>query len=341
MTDRVYCTYFDHNYLSRGVALYHSLQRHAPGARLWVLCLSEPCFEILQQLALPFLLPVKLSAFEAADPETAATRISRKTVEYYFTCTPGWMLHVSEREPAAAWITYLDGDLYFFGSPDPIYSELEGAAAAIVPHRFTAKLLGLRRYGTYNVGWVGARNDARGVAILKWWRERCIEWCFDYADGGRFADQGYLDQFPIRFTDVAIVDHPGANLAPWNIGGYDITFRDNQVLVDGRSPLIFFHFQGMRRAWGCFVFNSHRVHRAPFTAIMREHVYRPYVDELLSIEGRANSAELRSAAPQRWLSSTSLSKRILNSSRNFAVVILRLIDIVTRRVFLVLRGRAY
>ena len=42
MANRVYCTYFDHNYLSRGLALYHSLQRHAPGARLWVLCLSEP-----------------------------------------------------------------------------------------------------------------------------------------------------------------------------------------------------------------------------------------------------------------------------------------------------------
>ena len=47
MANRVYCTYFDHNYLSRGLALYHSLQRHAPGARLWVLCLSEACHRIL------------------------------------------------------------------------------------------------------------------------------------------------------------------------------------------------------------------------------------------------------------------------------------------------------
>src|SRR6185503_9529237 len=106
MARRVYCTYFDHHYLSRGLALYHSLQRHAPGARLWVLCLSERCFEIMQKSALPNLLPVRLSAFAAADPQTAATRPSRKPVEYYFTCTPGWTLYVAQREPEADWITY-------------------------------------------------------------------------------------------------------------------------------------------------------------------------------------------------------------------------------------------
>ena len=50
---RLYCTYFDHRYLSRGLALYHSLQRHAPGTRLWVLCLSEDCHRILTTLDLP------------------------------------------------------------------------------------------------------------------------------------------------------------------------------------------------------------------------------------------------------------------------------------------------
>jgi hypothetical protein len=341
MNDRVYCTYFDHNYLSRGLALYHSLQRHAPGARLWVLCLSQRCFDVLKQAALPFLLPVRLSEFEAADPETMATKASRKSVEYYFTCTPGWMLYVAEREAAAEWITYLDGDLYFFGSPDPIYLELNEAAAAIIPHRFTPKLQRSLRYGTYNVGWVGARNDERGIAILKWWRERCIEWCFDYVDGNRFADQGYLDQFPIRYRGIAIVGNPGANLAPWNVGAYAIEVRNNQVLIDGRAPLIFFHFQGVRKAWGCFFFNSHRIHRAPFTRVMREHVYRPYVDEMLAIESTVNSGEMVAAKPLRRLNARNLPVLLRNTIRNFAGGCLRLLDIVTLRAFLIIRGRAH
>src|SRR4051812_8288169 len=101
IASRVYCTYFDHNYLSRGLALYHSLQRQAPGSRLWVLCLSDACYQILVAHDLPQMLPVRLADFEAADPEVADTHADRSTVEYYFTCTPAWMLFVLTREPDA------------------------------------------------------------------------------------------------------------------------------------------------------------------------------------------------------------------------------------------------
>src|SRR3954471_12054079 len=196
MAKRVYCTYFDHNSLSRGLALYHSLQRHAPGSRLWVLCLSEACHQALVALDLPNLLPVRLEDFEAADAEGAATRPLRSAIEYYFTCTPAWIRFVLRREANAEWVTYLDGDLYFFASPEVIYDELQDAAVAIIPHRYTPSLMRMQKFGTYNVGWVGARNNSNGLAVVEWWRERCIEWCHDYTDGGRFADQGYLDEFP-------------------------------------------------------------------------------------------------------------------------------------------------
>src|SRR5947209_2719984 len=128
MTKRVYCTYFDHRYLSRGLALYHSLQRHAPGARLWVLCLTDGGSRTLATLDLPDLIPRRRAEFEAADPEVAATRPTRSLLEYYFTCSAAWMLFVLKCEPSAEWVTYLDGDLFFFESPDAIYRESEGSA---------------------------------------------------------------------------------------------------------------------------------------------------------------------------------------------------------------------
>jgi hypothetical protein len=342
MANRVYCTYFDHNYLSRGLALYRSLRRHAPGSRLWVLCLSDACHHALVALDLPDVVPVRLSDFEAADPGVAATRAHRSIIEYYFTCSPAWMLFVLEREPDAEWVTYLDGDLFFFQSPAPIYDELENASVAIIPHRYTPKLDKLRKFGTYNVGWVGARNDPNGIAAIQWWRNKCIDWCHDYVDGGRFADQGYLDFFSEKFERVKVIENIGANLAPWNIGNYSIGFDGSSVLIDATHPLIFFHFQGLRTALGWFIFNSHRVYRAPFSRQVRNHVYRPYVEELLAIEKSvAPVLQVSEARPQRRSAAAGARQYLKSKVRNIGIRAFQLLDIVTGRAFLVFRGTAY
>lgn len=342
MANRVYCTYFDHNYLSRGLALYHSLQRHAPGSRLWVLCLSEACCQALAALDLPDLVAVRLTEFEASDPEIAATRAHRSTAEYYFTCTAAWTLFVMAREPDAGWITYLDGDLFFFGSPEVIYGELGDAAAAIIPHRYTAKLARLRKFGTYNVGWVGARNDPDGIALMQWWRKQCIEWCHDYVDGNRFADQGYLDSFPQLSARVKIIGNIGANLAPWNIGNYRIDVRDRQVLLDAVNPLVFFHFQGLRKGMHWFIFNSHRSYRAPFSSAVRHHIYKPYVDQLLAIEKSVDPVlQVSQAMPHARSSVVNVGQYFKSKARNAKARMFQLLDIVTRRAFFVFGGKAY
>jgi len=341
VADRVYCTYFDHNYLSRGLALYHSLRLHAPGSRLWVLCLDEACHGTLAALDLPDLLAVRLADFEAADPEVAATRADRSTIEYYFTCSPAWMLFVLEREADAEWVSYLDGDLFFYDSPEMIYGELKDASVAIIPHRYTAQLARLRKFGTYNVGWVGARNNPDGLAVIKWWRAKCIEWCHDYVDGDRFADQGYLNSFP-RFSGVKVIENIGANLAPWNIGNYRIDFRGGRVMVDAVHPLIFFHFQGLRKGLGWFVFNSHRAYRAPFSGTVRAHIYKAYVDELLAVEKTVDPIlQLSEAKPHRRSAIVNAGQYLKSKLRNAGMRGFQLLDIVTGRAFLVFRGRAY
>ncbi|SHL50420.1 hypothetical protein SAMN05444159_6058 [Bradyrhizobium lablabi] len=342
MAKRVYCTYFDHNYLSRGLALYHSLQRHAPGSRLWVLCLSEACYAALVALDLPNLIPRRLEDFEAADPEVAATRSNRSVIEYYFTCSPAWLLFVLKNESDAEWTTYLDSDLYFFAPPEPIYAELQDAAVAIIPHRYAAKLTKLQKFGTYNVGWVGARNDEDGIAVMEWWREKCIEWCHDYVDGGRFADQGYLDSFSSRSSRVKVIENIGANLAPWNIGNYQIEFREGKVWIDRTHPLIFFHFQGLKKGLGWFFFNSHRRYRAPFSRDVRGRIYRPYIDELLTIENAVNPVlRVSDAKPYSRSAIPDIRHYLKSKIRAIVTRSLQLLDVVTGRAFLVFRGTAY
>lgn len=341
MSDRVYCSYFDHNYLSRGVALYRSLQRHAPGTRLWVLCLSEQCHTVLTAMKLPGVTAVRLADFEAADPEVAATRATRSTIEYYFTCTPAWMRYVMQREADAEWVTYLDGDLYFFAAPEPIYDELREASVAIIPHRYARDIGRLQRFGTYNVGWVGARNDAEGIAVIGWWRERCIEWCHDYVDGDRFADQGYLDGFAACSPRVKAIENIGANLAPWNIGNYRLAVRDGAVVLDDRQNLVFFHFQGLRKGLRWFFFTSHRVYHAPLSAVARNQIYKPHIQELLDVERAIEPLlPISAAAPHRRATTATLRQYVEGLLRRMRTRAFQLLDICTGRAFLVFRGRA-
>ncbi len=342
MTARVYCTCFDRNYLSRGLALYHSLKRQESNARLWVLCLDEVTHQVLSRLALPDLLPLSLTEFETADPKVAATRANRSLVEYYFTCTPALVLHVLGREALAEWVTYLDSDLYFFASPESIFTELANSVFAIIPHRYAPAIQHMRRYGIYNVGWVGVRREADGLAAARWWREKCIEWCYDYVDGDRFADQGYLDGIAKTFPRVRVIENIGANLAPWNIGNYRIECRAGRVLINSTHPLVFFHFQGLKKEMGLFLFNSHRLYRAPFSAVVRERIYRPYVDELLALEQEVGPMlDVDAAKPLPRTKVDAAMTSFNGVARNVAKRVLRVLDIVTRRAFVVLGGKAY
>lgn len=343
MARRIYCTYFDHNYLSRGLAMYQSLQRQEPKSQLWVLCLSDQAHDVLTALALPSVVPIRMAEFEAADPEVAATRTTRSTVEYYFTCTPAWILFVLARTAEAEWVTYLDGDLYFFQPPEPIYDELQGASVAIIPHRYPRRLeRRLMKFGVYNVGWVGIRRDEEGQAVANWWRQRCIEWCHDYVDGDRFADQRYLDSFPRLSSKVRAVENIGANLAPWNIGNYRIDVADDKVMLDASVPLIFFHFQGLRKGLRWFIFNSHRYYRTPFVAAARRHIYLPYVRELLAIEARVEPIlPVAAAVPQKRFAVPDLKQLLRAKLRSMVMFAIHLLDIVTGRAFIVFGGKAH
>ena len=335
MANRVYCTYFDHNYLPRGLALYHSLQRHAQGAELWVLCLSEACHRALVALDLPHLVAVRMADFEAANADVAATRPSRSQIEYYFTCSPAWILFVLESNAGAEWVTYLDSDLFFFTSPDPIYDEMNDAAFGIVPHRFSRGLEDQRRFGLYNVGWVSARKRDDGIAVLRWWRERCIEWCYDRVEGDRFADQRYLDRMPELFDGVHVISHLGANLAPWNLADCRIEWNNGRIEIEGRYPLVFFHFYGVKRSGG-YYFNGHRLYRAPFSSLMKDRVYEPYVAALAEAE-RTSAPHLQGQQTEtiRKPVEANLGERLLNMLRKLRITAYRGLDIVTGRAIAV------
>jgi hypothetical protein len=281
----VYCTYFDHRYLAKGLAMIRSLRRHEKDPQIWVLCLSDQAKMILDGLAESGVIAVSLADFEAGDAALAKAKADgRSVVEYYFTITPSLVRYVMDRTRAAM-VTYLDGDLWFLAGPEPIFCEMGEASILIIPHRFAPSQRHLEVHGIYNVGWNTFRNDERGRACLEWWRDRNNEWCFDWVDEehGRYCDQRYLDYFPEKFTGVHVLRHHGANVAPWNVGASVITKNDGTIYADD-DELLFFHFHGIKRLAARQFLTSHRTYRAPLGKIVRDDLYGPYLKELIAIE---------------------------------------------------------
>lgn len=242
-----FCTYFDHNYLVRALPMYWSLARHCPGEFvLHALCLDDEAYLALARLQLPHVAPVRLAEVEAWDTRLLEAKQNRSKVEYYFTLTPAVLCYLFSKCQDIQQLTYLDADLFFYSSLTPIFDEVGPASVAIVPHRFPERLRDMLVHGTYNVAYLAFRRDASGIACVKWWFERCLEWCYDRVEDGKFADQRYLDDWPGRFQDVHVIAHKGADIAPWNVEDYRIRRDHGKVMVDDQ-PLVFYHFAGYRK----------------------------------------------------------------------------------------------
>lgn len=281
----VFCTYCDQGYAARMLCLHQSLKEQGESFRLIVLCLDAKTEAVVAAEREETLVALPLEELLAADPAYAAVRARRSRVEFYFTSTPVLVRYCFAREPAAESVTYLDADLYFFGPASVVLAEQGDASVGIVPHRFLAHLVERANHGTYNVGWVFFRGDANGLACLDWWRERCIEWCHDRLEEGRFADQGYLDEFPKKFSGVRALAHPGINAAPWNVDSAALGSVNGQPALHGQ-PVLFYHYQGIREVAEGWFDPGLGTYQVPLTAALRDLIYLPYLRRLTAVQAR-------------------------------------------------------
>ncbi len=204
-------------------------------------------------------------------------------LEYYFTCTPVLISFLLNKNPVIDTITYIDADVCFYRDPNILFDNFREFSVQIVPHRYSERNRALEKWGLYNVGWVTFRRDEAGLACLSWWRESCIEWCYDRLEGGRFADQKYLDQFPRKFSRVQVVEHPGVNVAPWNLDTGALTRSAGELSFRGEK-LIFFHFHKLRQAAPSLWQTRLGDYGARLDRTTRDWLYVPYIRQLAAAE---------------------------------------------------------
>ncbi|MFH1618321.1 MAG: glycosyl transferase [bacterium] len=278
---RYFCCYFDSRFLPRVMALCRSLREHSPGCRLFSLCLDSGAHNAVIAMGFEGMIPITLPELEMAHPELIAAKAGRTVPEYYLTCTPVLPLYVLEKFQDVDLLTYVDSDLYFFSSPEPVFEEMAAASIAITPHRFAPNIIVKEETGIFNDGWVSFRRDDNALACLRWWKARCLEWCHDRIEDGKFTEQKYLDRWPNLFNGVKIINHHGANVGPWNLRNEDIRFEDGRVTVIGK-PLIFYHFSGLWRVNRWLYDTSLLEYHIRPSRCVKETIYKPYLRELLA-----------------------------------------------------------
>lgn len=243
-----FCTLFDSNYLTRGLALYESLARVCPSYHLYVIAFDDNCYEYLLKALLPNLTPISLKDFE--DEKLKQVKPGRTSAEYCWTCTPSIILYCIQKYRLPS-CTYVDADMIFYEDPQILFDELEGKSILISEHRYTRDYDVSATHGIYCVQFMYFKNDQPGLHALTWWRDRCIEWCFAYLEDGKFGDQKYLDDWQERFAGVQVMQNPGGGLAPWNVQQYFIEDKSGKIFITDKkkgtqSPLIFYHFHGLK-----------------------------------------------------------------------------------------------
>ena len=237
-----FCTLFDSNYLTRGLALNESLARVCPTYHLYVVAFDDNSYEYLLKACLPNLTPISLKEFE--DEKLLAIKPSRSIAEYCWTCTSSVILYCIETFQLPS-CTYLDADMIFYDDPFILIQEMRNESVLITEHRYTRDYDVSATHGKYCVQFMYFKNDQNGLTALRWWRDRCVEWCFSYLEDGKFGDQLYLNDWPERFPGVYVLQHPGGGLAPWNIQQYSPEQREGKIFISdkmkgGLYPVVFF-----------------------------------------------------------------------------------------------------
>ena len=277
-----FCTLFDSAYMSRGLALYNSLEKHCNNFHLYIFAFDNECFEYLKRLSLQYATIISLEEFE--DEELLRVKPTRSKGEYCWTCTSSTILFVIKKYGVDC-CTYLDSDLFFFSSPEVLFDEMGDNSILITPHHYTKKYDQSEKTGIYCVQFVTFKNNEKGLKALTWWRNSCLEWCFNKFEPGRFGDQKYLDDWPERFEGVYVCENSGAGVAPWNMQQY--TFKKNGDKIIGTKistksdfDLIFSHFHSFTFVSPSF-FSPRPYYKRNDSVISL--VFNPYVREIKNI----------------------------------------------------------
>lgn len=164
---------------------------------------------------------------------------------------PRFMLYLLAQRKISI-LVYLDPDIYVYSRLQPVFDLICNHNAVLTPHLTTPSSEpdgGFEQdalyNGTYNLGFLAVRRSEEVTQLLEWWDRRCVEKGFSEGRSGLFVDQKWMNLAPSLFHGVVQCKHLGCNMAVWNLDERKLSLSNNRYVVNGQSPLYFFHFSGV------------------------------------------------------------------------------------------------
>jgi hypothetical protein len=270
-----YCTVLSKGYIHKGLILYNSLKKHDQDFKFFFVCMDDEVKSLLERMALDRVILITMRQIEAKDQELAAIKATRNDKEYIWSSKGSVFLYLFNNYPMLKHIVWLDGDTEFYSDPEPIFNELRKCSILLTKERFVEANRGLNDiYGIFNTGLMGFNKNRNAINCIMWFRKKCIEWCYDRVEQGKWSDQMYVNNWPVMFNDVRVMEDIGINVTAWNIQGASVNKLDTDIYIDGKK-LVFYHYSGLK------FMNYNEFDLCSYIDLpkdVKELIYKPYIE---------------------------------------------------------------
>lgn len=280
-----FCTLFDSNYLAKGLCMYNSLKDVCSDFCLYIFAFDDDLFSLLTKMELEHVTVISLSQFE--DKDLLKVKPIRTKAEYCWTSTPSTILYCLKKFKIEH-CTYIDADLFFYNDPKILVEEMGKNDVLITEHRYTPQYDQSLKSGKYCVQFMCFKNTENGLNVLNWWRNACLDWCYNRVEEGKFGDQKYLDDWTTRFEGVYELKNIGGGVAPWNVQQYDIKIRNKKLygiekITNKSFEVVFYHFHHVSNK-DFKLYNEFYLGPYYITNSTIKNIYQPFIKKLIQTD---------------------------------------------------------
>jgi|GEM_PF-2998915 len=240
-------------YLDKAMNLGRSLKQHNPDTAFHIVYADYLDESLYEHIVSSGFVDHVHPANKLNIPEFQKWAFKRSVVEFCTGVKPHYLRMLLEAGYDR--VVYIDPDCQVYSSLDPVFESIDKGSLSLTPHcrsigitqfQIDKHELSALAHGLFNLGYIGVKNNAVGEQVANYWIDRCDKFGFDEIHRGMFTDQKLFDLAVFFFPNLDILNHPGVNIASWNIEGITLDNTDGAYTANG-EPIVFFHFSGFDR----------------------------------------------------------------------------------------------